>query len=210
MPTNNSTRSASASNTSPSTELPSGTQEVKSTNSIRSTDFNNLTYSWYPSYLDSPNGRRELQLRNGEFDIRENMRTGVKNLHVELENVSYADLTGDAHEEAIITLGGVSIFNRFVGAVFVYSLVNGKPMPVWQHEVGDRADGGLRRLAVEGRTLIIEEYSRSEGDGGLCCPKEFRRSHYRSKGETLEKIKSQLLPSEYDYAKFLGYPDRSL
>lgn len=193
-----------------SAEVPSGLQEKKAATSIRDIDFENLTYPWYPSYLNRPDGRRELELQNGTFDVKEDMHTGLKNLHVELENVSYADLEGNGQQEAIITLGGVSVFNRFVGAVFVYAIVNGKPSPLWQHEIGDRADGGLRRIVVDDRTLIIEEYARSEGDGGLCCPKKFSRSYYRLNRGRLTRSKSELLPSEFDYAKFLGYPGQSL
>ena len=50
---------------------------------------------------------------------------------------------------------------------------------------------------------------RSEGDGGLCCPKKYSRSYYRLNRDKLEKIKSESLPNEYDYAKFQGYPDQA-
>jgi hypothetical protein len=177
--------------------------------SIRDIDFKNVTYPWYPSYLKTPDDRRELKLQNGGFDIKEDMQTGVRNLHIELENVTYADIARDGREEGIVTLGGVSIFNRFVGAVFVYTIENGKMKLLWQQETGDRADGGLRRMAFDGRTLIIEKYARSEGDGGLCCPTKFRRSYYELRGQQFNRIKSEVLPNEYDYAKFLGYPDPS-
>jgi hypothetical protein len=189
-----------------SAEVPSNLQEKEVPNSVRDIDFGNFTYSWYPSYLNPPDGRRELKLQNGKFDAKEDMHSDVKNLHVEFENVSYADLAGDGQGESIVTLGGVSVFNRFVGAVFIYRIENGKLKLIWHQETGDRADGGLRRIALEGRTLIIERYTRSEGDGGLCCPTKFIRCHYQLSQQQFKKIKSELFLSEYDYAKFLGYP----
>ncbi|MGH9962554.1 MAG: hypothetical protein ACREBC_36475 [Pyrinomonadaceae bacterium] len=138
--------------------------------------------------------------------MKEDIQTGLRNLHVELENVTFTDMAGDGQEEAIVTLGGVSIFNRFVGAVFVHAIENGKLRLLWQQETGDRADGGLRRIALAGRTLIIEKYARSQGDGGLCCPAKFIRSYYQLSGQQFKKVKSELILSEYDYAKFLGYP----
>lgn len=184
-------------------------QGKPSLSSIRDVDFKNTTYPWYPSYLNAPDNRRELKLQNGAFEIKENEHIGMKNLHVELENVTYADMSGRGQEESIVTLGGVSVFNRFVGAVFIYTIENGKLMLIWQQETGDRADGGLRRIGLVGRTMVIEKYVRSEGDGGLCCPRKFMRSSYELSGQQLKKVKSELLPSEYDYAKFLGYPGES-
>jgi hypothetical protein len=173
---------------------------------IRAVDFRNHTFPWYPSFLKSAS--REITLSDGKLEIEEDRRAGIANLSLELEDISYAKLTGDASEQAIVTLAGLTGVNRFVGAVFIFGLQNGKPGLIWKHETGDRAEGGLRRLAVDGETLILEEYTRSEGDGGLCCPKQFRRSEYKWNGRTFEQIKSQTLPNEYSNANFLGYPDR--
>jgi hypothetical protein len=194
---------------SPSNQIPFSSSQNKRSGLIQDVDFKNFTYPWYPSYLKSPSSVREVTLRDGKFEIDEDERTGIKNLNLELEDSSFVDLTGDNREEAIITIAGPSIFNRFVGCVFVYSMKSERPALLWQHETGDRAEGGLRRIAVKDQILVIEEYTRSAGDGGLCCPKKFVRSYYRWNGEKLKNIKSKTLPSEYDNAQFLGYPDDS-
>jgi hypothetical protein len=135
-------------------------------------------------------------------------------LWASLTNVSYADLTGDASEEAIVTVVTNFDPNGSVACIFIYILRDGKPSLLWSHETGDRANGGLRSIRVEGFDLVVEQYdikfdsakgSYEEGTA-LCCPKRFFRSHYRWNGEHFEKSKSETLPNEYDNARFLGYP----
>jgi hypothetical protein len=147
----------------------------------------------------------EITLSDGKLEIA-TTRPGTGNLSLELENVSYADVIGDGKEDAIVTVAGITGANRFLGAVFVYTIEKDEPRLLWQHETGDRADGGLRRISVENGMLTLEEYTRSERDGGLCCPKKFIRSSYRWNGEDFEKSKAETLPNEYDNARFLGYP----
>jgi hypothetical protein len=174
---------------------------------IRYIDFKNLTYPWYPSFLKHAQAR-EITLHDGKFEEERDEKRGLNNLALQLQNVTFADLSGKGNEQAIVTLGGISVFNRFVGAIFVYAAENGTPVLLWQQETGDRADGGLRRLAVEDRKVIVEQYVRSEGDGGLCCPRKFTRKYYQLNVDKLVQTRSELLPSGYDTAKFLGYPSQ--
>jgi hypothetical protein len=170
-----------------------------------------MTYSWYPSFLRSPQAERKVTLHDGGFEIERDEKRGLNNLTLRLDNVTYADLSGKGNEQAIVTLGGIAVFNRFVGAVFVFAAENELPVLLWQQETGDRADGGLRGLAVENHYIILEQYVRSEGDGGLCCPKKFTRKSYRLNEGKLEQTKAELLANEYDTAKFLGFAsDQSL
>src|SRR5712692_5706548 len=180
--------------------------------SIRKVDFKNFTYPWYPSGYPAPHGERKITLRDGEMKV-----DAVKNidrLRAGLPNVSYADLTGDGKEEAIVTVVTNFDPNGSVACIFVYTLRSDEPKLLWSHETGDRANGGLRSLRVEGFDLVVEQYdikfdwakgSYEEGTA-LCCPKRFIRSHYRWDGEHFEKSKSETLPNEYDNARFLGYP----
>jgi hypothetical protein len=141
----------------------------------------------------------------------------VKNtdrLWASLANVSYADLTGDGKEEAIVTVTTNFDPNGAVACIFVYTSRSGEPQLLWSHETGDRANGGLRSLRVEGFDLVVEQYdikfdwSKGSYEEGTarCCPKRFIRSTYRWDGEHFEKSKSETLPNEYDNARFLGYP----
>lgn len=170
---------------------------------IRDVDFKNFTYPWYPSFLKARS--RDVTLHDGKLEIEEDRRAGIANLSLQFDDVSHADLTGDGTEEAIVNVAGITGVNRFVGCVFLYGIENDKPKLLWQHEIGDRADGGLRRISVERGMLTLEEYARSEGDGGLCCPRIYVRSNYRWNGSRLQKIESKTFPNEYKTAEFLGY-----
>lgn len=151
-------------------------------------------------------------LRDGEMKVE-----AVKNIDrvwASLANVSYADLTGDGREEAIATVVTNFDPNGSVACIFIYNLGNGDPRLLWSHETGDRANGGLRSIKVEGFDLVVEQYeikfdwSKGSYEDGtaLCCPKRFVRSHYRWNGEKFEKTKSETLPNEHKDAEFLGYP----
>jgi hypothetical protein len=86
---------------------------------IRKVDFKNFTYPWYPSDYTPPHGDRKITLRDGEMKV-----DAVKNidrLRAGLPNVSYADLTGDGQEEAIVTVVTNFDPNGSVACIFVYT-----------------------------------------------------------------------------------------
>jgi len=179
---------------------------------IRKNDFKNFIYPWYPTDYIPPHGERKITLRDGEMKV--DAAKNTDRLWASLANISYADLTGDGKEEAIVTVTTNFDPNGSVACIFVYTLRSDELRLLWSHETGDRANGGLRSLRVEGFDLVMEQYdikfdwakgSYEEGTA-LCCPKRFIRSHYRWDGERFEKSKSETLPNEYDNARFLGYP----
>jgi hypothetical protein len=179
---------------------------------IRKIDFKNFTYPWYPSGYAPPGGERRITLHNGEMKVEAAKNTD--RLWASLANVSYADLTGDGREEAIVTITTNFDPNGSMACIFVYDLRGNQPKLLWSHETGDRANGGLRTLRVEGFDLVVEQYelkfdetkgSYEEGTA-LCCPKRFIRTHYRWDGTRFDKSQSETLPNEYDNARFLGYP----
>ena len=205
--------SASTSNaTSRSPQMPARPTPNLPSSPIREVDFKNFTYPWYPCGYPAPHGERKITLRDGEMKV-----DAVKNidrLRAGLPNVSYADLTGDGKEEAIVTVVTNFDPNGSVACIFVYTLKSGEPKLLWSHETGDRADGGLRSIRVEGFDLVVEQYdikfdwakgSYEEGTA-LCCPKRFIRSHYRWDGEHFEKSASETLLNESKTVEFLGYP----
>jgi hypothetical protein len=121
----------------------------------------------------------------------------VQILLLELDDLSYADLMKNGREEAIVYIRGISVTNRFVGCVFVYATEDANPKLVWQYETGDRADGGLRKMDVKDRTLIIEQNT-LEGGAGLCCPKKFVRRYFKWNGKEFQNIKSEPLLDEQE------------
>lgn len=205
-----------AASPSPSTRIvdnrPQAVAQPSPSSPIRRIDFKNFTYPWYPTDYTPAHGERKITLRDGEMKV-----DAVKNtdrLWASLANVSYADLTGDDQEEAIVTVTTNFDPNGSVACIFIYTSRGGKPSGLWSHETGDRANGGLRSVRVEGLDLVVEQYdikfdwakgSYEEGTA-LCCPRRFIRSRYRWDGERFEKSKSEALPNEYDNARFLGYP----
>jgi hypothetical protein len=170
-------------------------QSVKRSSNIQTVNFKNFTYPWYPSYLKAPYGSREVTLKDGKSETVEDEKTGIKYLLLELDDVFYADLTKKGSEEAVVYLRGISIFNRFVGCVFIYAFVDGRPKLLWKYETGDRADGGLRRMEVEDRALMIEQNT-LDGAAGLCCPKKFVRRYFKWDGKQFRKIKSEIVPEK--------------
>jgi hypothetical protein len=162
---------------------------------IRQINFKNFTYPWYPSYLKAASRSREVTLQDGKFEVREDAKAGIRYLLLELDDVSYTDLLGDAREEAIVYLRGISVMNRFVGCIFVYAVDGAAPKLLWQYETGDRADGGLQKMDIENQSLVIEQYT-LDGAAGLCCPKRFVRQSFKWDGKEFRAVKSVTLPVE--------------
>jgi len=160
--------------------------------SIRQVNFKDFTYPWYPSFLTPPLDSREVTLRNGKFAVEEDQSKGIRFLTLELDDVSYENLTGDSSEQAFLYIQGIAVMNRFVGCLFIYDFTNGRPRLIWQYETGDRADGGLRKAEVKDQTLIIDQ-NVLEGGEGLCCPKKFIRRYFKWNGEEFRIVKSEVL-----------------
>jgi hypothetical protein len=179
---------------------------------IRKIDFRNFTYPWCQSDYTRRHGKRTITLRDGEMKVK--AANNTDRLWASLPNVSYASLTRDKQEQAIITVTTNFDPNGSVDCIFVYTLQENKLKLLWSHATGDRANGGLRSLRVEGSELVVEQYDVKfdwakgmyEEGTALCCPKRFIRSHYRWNGKRFEKSKSETIPNEYDNARFLGFP----
>jgi hypothetical protein len=133
-----------------------------------------------------------VPLRDGRFEVGEDQTKGIRYLLLELDDVSYEDLTRSGKEEALVYIRGISVTNRFVGCVFVYAFEEGSPRLLWHYETGDRADGGLRKMEVRDRTLMIEQNT-IQGGAGLCCPKKFVRRYFKWNGKEFRNVKSEIL-----------------
>jgi hypothetical protein len=155
---------------------------------IRSVDWKNFTYPWYPADTNPPHQARKITLVKGEFEVEANRKRRIENLSVSFANVSYSDLTGDTREEAIVTISGTETFNSFTGCIFIYTMKRGKLRLLWRHEIGDRGVGGLKDLKVVNRNLLVEQYE------GNCpgCMDRWRRVSYRWNGRGFRIVKSQL------------------
>lgn len=186
-------------------------QAGQKASAIRDVDFRNFTFPWYPSDYAPPHGRRETILRNAAMKVDGDKNTD--RVWIRLANVSYADLTGDGREEAIVTLVANFDPNGSVACTFIFMIEKDKPKLLWSKETGDRANGGLRSIRVIDGSIVMEQYEIEfdwskgsyEAGASLCCPKRFVRSTYRWNGRVFEKVASETLINEYPTAEFLGY-----
>jgi hypothetical protein len=154
---------------------------------IRKVDFDNFSYP----FPDKPNGRKKIKLRDGEQPPTQFGKHGIPhNLGYGLSDVSFADLTGDGVEEAIVLMGLIHSGTSTAGYVYIYGMKKQRPVLLWSFEYGDRADGGLRNIYAEDGELVIELDGRNKiigtdlyaDDGtnrGDCCPDAFTRTRYR-------------------------------
>jgi hypothetical protein len=154
---------------------------------IRRIDFENFSYP----FPERPHGRKKIRLRDGEQPPTLFGEHGIPhNWGYILSEVSYGDLTGDDIEEAIVILGIISSGSGIPNYVYIYTLRHGRPALLWSFETGDRADGGLQKVAAENGELLIELRGRNkvigtdlyadDGTGkGDCCHDAFTRTRYR-------------------------------
>jgi hypothetical protein len=186
-------------------EAPSVTPIVIPNSSpIREIDFANFTY---PSQFVGET--RGFKVRNGERLPKRKDKIGRPlDWWLILEGVTYGDVTGDGHEEAIVKLHLVTGGSALPDFVYIYGLRKGKLRLLWVFETGDRADGGCKNVFAEHGELIVELYGKNkiigrdlyEDDGtntGDCCPTYFTRTTYAwSRNRFRQKGTSEVLPLE--------------
>lgn len=93
----------------------------------------------------------------------------------------YGDLDGDGAEEAVIVTyyngGGTG---RFTG-IDVYSIRDGQPVVLGGIPGGDRGDGGIDTVELDGAIVVVGRLMSVEGDGA-CCPSKLARERWRWSG----------------------------
>lgn len=126
-----------------------------------------------------------------------------------LANVSYADLTRDGNEEAVVTVDAGFNPNGSRACIFIYGMSGSAPTVLWSHETGDRAYGGLRSIRIADVDLIIEQYASSLNEKPvpcMTCAKQYTRAIYQWDGSHFREINVETLPNEDENIDFLGYP----
>jgi hypothetical protein len=159
---------------------------------IHGVDFKNFTYE----PMCAGESASKVRVRNGEY-----ARAAADDpLYVNVVAIEYGDLTGDGKDEAVIlsncNTGGTGQFTEG----FVYTLRNGKPSLLGRVPGGDRADGGLRSIKVEGGNLVVE-FNDPDKAAGACCSEGIVIQKYSmSSGGKLAEvgapIKRELYPKE--------------
>ena len=159
---------------------------------IHTVDFKNFTYE--------PSCAREtpikVRVRNGEYS----RDAADDQLYFNVLAVEYGDVNGDGRDEAVVLTncngGGTGQFTEG----FVYTMKAGKASLLARVPGGDRADGGLRSIKVDGGLLVVESNDPDKA-AGACCPEGIVIQKYRvgSGGKLTESgsaIKRELYPRE--------------
>lgn len=163
---------------------------------IRQLDFKNFTY---PKLSTGKCSMAEVSLVNGKYNAPEGIagtRPAVDCWSVDLGPITYGDVTGDGEEEAIVELYAEAGGTEASEDVYIYTLQGGNPILLWKFATGDRADGGLRRIAAENGQLLVELFGVRTAIGkklygtedvGACCPKHFTRTRYKWVGTQFQQ-----------------------
>jgi hypothetical protein len=134
-------------------------------NNLQKIDFKNYSYGQYRF----PHGRRiNLKLSDGEYKYNFDEVRGW----FRLEDVYYADLTGDGDPEAIVILsivqcgiscdGGANLFR-------IYAPQKKSLQTIWRYETGATAYGcGLKSFTAKPKEIVMELFGR--------CPKQGQES----------------------------------
>lgn len=152
---------------------------------IRQVDFKNFTYPLSGhllghsslEWLDTPANptikRKTIQLVNGSqlAKISSVVVDGKEYGQYEgftFESVSYADLTGDHNEEAIIVLMYHSGGTQTTNYVYVYTLEEHGPKLLAYCHTGNRSDSGLYGVSARNGLLVFELFDPAKASGECC------------------------------------------
>jgi hypothetical protein len=143
---------------------------------IREVDFSNFTYPMSGTALGHDrlkwldiSATRHIQLVNGKGI------SGVPGFA--LKTVTFAELTGDGLEDAIVVLHFSTSGTQQTDYVYFYSFAK-KPQLMAYFHSGDRAYSGLYKVYGEGGRLVVELFDASKRSGD-CCSSGLVRTRYK-------------------------------
>jgi hypothetical protein len=148
---------------------------------IRAIDWENHTYQ-----LDEL-GAVTVRAGQADFGISDDNKAvelGTSNGSYTVAHPLFADVNGDGVDDAIIwsvlATGGTGHFSE----IRIYTLRGGKVAVLAQIPGGDRGEGGIRHVALEGAALIVDRNVLAEGDG-MCCASAAQRERWIWKGNEM-------------------------
>lgn len=185
-----------ADSVTPSAPTPSPTASAPDT-PMRRVDFRNFTFDWYPDWADVPATGKKIILKDGSMNL--DFDHGKEPRKFILTQLSYADLTGDGAEEAIIVIATINSGSDRPFLIFVYTLAGERPRRLWVYETGDRSNYGYRAASVSDGQLLLELYKPKivEYEGkqhNLSQSDTFIRNYYKWDGATFAKIRTEESP----------------
>ncbi|MGD0859309.1 MAG: hypothetical protein ABR912_08310 [Terracidiphilus sp.] len=149
---------------------------------ISQVDFKNFSYPWSGSLRDKPgwldiSHARLVRLTNGRRLHNPGPGNGVMREGLTLEEVQYADVTGDGQTDAVVALRYDTGGTMFFYFVYVYSFAAAQPKLLACFQSGERADSGLYRVYGQDGKLVVELFD-SKKQVGECCSTRFVRTRY--------------------------------
>ena len=173
--------------------------------SIRSIDWMNRVYT-------SGAGGQPYQVENGEYEyaydedgnlVAPDYQPADPDAFVERGYFSvtppeFGDLTGDGAEEAVIvTLESTGGTGRFSG-IDVYTMQGGKEVVLGGIPGGDRGDGGIAGVRIEGGVVVVDRMKSLDTDGA-CCPSRLVHERWTWNGAAF--VEDEAARSEDDFAE---------
>ena len=145
---------------------------------VRAIDWQNHTY-----LLDElgPVVVRDGHADFGISDDNKVVEVGVGRGSYSVERPLFGDIDGDGVEDAVISsvlsTGGTGHFSD----IRIYTMRGAELVAIGAIPGGDRGDGGIRRVTVDGNAVIVERNVLAEGDG-LCCASGAQRERWVWRG----------------------------
>ena len=157
---------------------------------IHDVDFKNFEYPWDEpagdmtvwQWLDTP-AETSVRLTDGVAELKDpddSYQSGEPVPSLRLIRVTYGILGPHGDEAAAVNLnyspGGTA--NR--DYLYVYEMKNGPPKLLGRLQSGSRAYGGLVKVAIQNRALVLD-FEDAERRIGDCCSERYIRVTYRLK-----------------------------
>jgi hypothetical protein len=177
---------------------------VDAQKTIRQVDFKNFTYplsgpllghgelKWLGLPQDGYATRKPIHLENGDdlTKVSSFMMDGHEYAQFQgftLQSVTFADVTGDGKEDAIVVLlyrtGGTQNTNY----IYIYSFADGSPKLLAYCHTGSRAYSGLSSVYGDRGKLVFELLDPKKMEGE-CCSSGLVRTKYRWNGARFQQV----------------------
>ena len=140
---------------------------------IRQVDFKNFSYPRTGPLL----GHERLMWLDLSAKTLIRLHDGKDSSGFTLASVTFADVTGDAKEEAIVVLHYDTGGTQQTDYIYIYSLDSGQPKLLAYCYTGDRAYSGLYKVYGRSGKLIVDLFDPSKQSGD-CCSSGFVQTKY--------------------------------
>jgi hypothetical protein len=115
-----------------------------------------------------------------------------------VERPLFGDIDGDGVEDAVITgvvsTGGTGHFSD----IRIYTVRAGNVVEIGGIPGGDRGDGGIAGVTLDGAVVVVERFQSADGDGA-CCPSQLQHERWTWDGTGfVEDVRSRTVSDNPD------------